>query len=98
MSLQLDFENRVGKAFDVLCGELIEWPVDTNVHASPVVARTDTAIPVVFADEGEFGVEGDTDTGIARELEGGTVVEGSNSCDRIIRISCCPIGPDRVNY
>lgn len=81
LSLQLDFENSVGEAFDVLCRELIEGPVDTDVHASPVVAGADAAIPVVFTDEGEFGVEGDTDTGITRELEGGTVVERADSCN-----------------
>ena len=84
MSLQLDFENSVGKAFDVFCRELIKGPVDTDIHASPVVAGADAAIPVVFADEGELRVEGDTDTSIARELEGGTVIERADSCNKII--------------
>jgi len=84
LSLQLDFEDGIREAFNILWWELVEGPVDTDVHASPVVAGADASIPVVFADEGEFSVKGDTDTGIARELEGCTVVERADSCNGLM--------------
>lgn len=75
LGLELDFQDSVGEALDVFRGELVERPVDADVHAAPVVAAAGRAVPVVLADEGELSVEGDTDSGVAGELEGSTVVE-----------------------
>jgi hypothetical protein len=78
LSLQLYLEHTVREELLVVLLELRERPIDADVGATPVVAGALLAIPVVFADEGELGVEGNTDTSVAGKLEGGTVVEGAH--------------------
>lgn len=78
LSLQLDLENTIREELLVVVLELLERPVDTDVVATPVVARACLTVPVVLADERELGVEGDTDASVAGKLEGGSVVEGAH--------------------
>jgi len=78
LSLKLDFQNSVGEQFLVFRSELLEWMVNPDVHPPPVVPRSSTSVPIIFADHGQFGIERDTDTSIARELERGSVVEGTH--------------------
>ncbi|KAH0250480.1 SPX-domain-containing protein, partial [Aureobasidium melanogenum] len=75
LCLQLDLKNSVGEALDIFRRQLTERPIDTNVHTTPVLAGTFASIKVVLASHGQFCIERDTNTGIARQLEGGTVVE-----------------------
>lgn len=75
LGLQLDFEYAVREELLVILWELVERPVDSNIHAPPVVPGSDLAVPIVFADERELSVERDTDTSVSWKLEGGPVVE-----------------------
>jgi hypothetical protein len=78
LSLQLDLENSVGELGPVFLGDVVKGRVDPDVGPSPVAVRSVAAVKVVLSDHGELGVEGDSDTGVSGELEGGSVVEGSH--------------------
>ena len=75
LCLQLDFKDSVGEALNIFGGQLAERPINTDVHAAPILTSTLTSIKVVLASHGQLSVERDTDTSIAWQLEGSTVVE-----------------------
>ena len=75
LGLKLDLQDTVCKQFLVFRSELLEWMVNPDIHPPPVVSRSSTSIPVILADHGQLSIERDTDTGIAWELEGGSVVK-----------------------
>ncbi|KAH3674360.1 hypothetical protein WICPIJ_009577 [Wickerhamomyces pijperi] len=70
---QLNFQDGVWESFNVLWWQLVEWPVDTNVHSSPVVLGSVHTVEVVLSDHGQFSVQRDTDSGVTWQLESGSV-------------------------
>lgn len=82
LGLQLDLQHSVREFFNIPSGELIEREVDPDVGSSPVLSRTLSTIPVVFSDEGELSVEGDSDSCVTGKLESRSVVEGSHDCTK----------------
>lgn len=59
----------------VVGGNLVKGEINSNVRAAPVIGCANFTIPVVLSNEGQLCVKRNTHTGIAWELEGGTVVE-----------------------
>jgi hypothetical protein len=78
LGLQFYFEDGVGETANVGVGELVEGVVDANVGAAPVVTRALLAVPIVFADQREFRVEGDSNSCVPGELEGRTIIKGAD--------------------
>jgi hypothetical protein len=78
LGLQFYLEDGVGETADVGVGELVEGVVYANIGAPPVVPRALLAVPIVFADEREFRVEGNSDSCVAGELEGRTIIKGAD--------------------
>lgn len=77
VGLELDLQDGVGETGDILGRELTEGPVDSDILTLPVLAGTDTSI-VILTNQGQLGIERDTDTGIVLKLEGGTAIEGTD--------------------
>ncbi|KAI6761753.1 hypothetical protein HG531_002306 [Fusarium graminearum] len=67
----------IRKSFNIFSRQLREGVIDANVHTSPVVSTTSTAIKVVFPHHCELRIEGDSYSSIGRKLERSTVVERS---------------------
>lgn len=78
LGLEFDFQDTIGEQFLIFRGELLERMVNPDIHPPPVVSRSRPSIPVIFTDHGKLGIERDTDASISRELEGGSVVEGTH--------------------
>jgi hypothetical protein len=78
LGLKFYFEDGVGEPANVAVRELVEGVVYSDIGAAPVVACAWFAVPGIFADQGEFGVEGDANSCIAGELECRAIIKGAD--------------------
>ncbi|RUS20758.1 hypothetical protein BC937DRAFT_94442 [Endogone sp. FLAS-F59071] len=87
LSLQLHLENGIGKPTDVGLGKLREGIINSNVHPTPVIARSPMVIVIVLANHREFRIKTDADARVAGQLKGSAVVERANNYRRFDRVN-----------